>query len=105
MTFLGSDEYFLYYLQLRADEPCTNRALKCLHEAFGFLEVVAEVVLKVRLTTRPRYMNMYSELLTKTGPGKAPRQAPRPLLGVLEALGETLLNVTVPPFGQVCAWF
>ena len=42
-------------------------------------------------------MNLHSEHLTKTRPGNPPRQAPRPLLRVSEALEETVVvNDAVP---------
>ena len=86
VTVLVLDDHLLDYLQLRADEPCTRNTLKC-------------------LTKRPTYMEVYSELVTQTRPVNLPRRAPRPLLRVLEALEETVVSVTVLPFGRVYAWF
>ena len=79
--------------------------MKCLLEAFGYLEVVSEVEPEAKLSSRPRYMNMHSELLTKTRLENPPRQAPRLLLRVFEAPEETVVNIAVPPFGRVYAQF
>ena len=98
VIFTVLDDHFLDYLQFRENEPCRRNALKCFHEAVGHLEVVAAAVPEATLTSRLRYMNMISELLTKTRPGNPARQAPRPLLKVLEAVEGTVVKVTVHPF-------
>ena len=79
VTFLVVDDHFPQYFHFKIDEPCSRNALKCLHEAFG---EVSEVEAEARLTSRPRCMIMYSELLTNTRTGIPPRQAPTPLLRV-----------------------
>ena len=51
ITFSMSEEHLLDFLQLRLQEPCTRNAVKGLHESFMYLETVADIVPKDRLTT------------------------------------------------------
>ena len=99
------EEHLLDYLALRVQEPCTRNALKCTLGVFVFLEEVSELSPPSRLTVRPRYQNTYAELLSQTRPGVAPRQAPRPLLRVLEAMERTVVDVSEAVYIRLFAFF
>ena len=58
-----------------------------------------------RLTVRPRYSNLFAELLSQTRPGAEPKQAPRPLLRVLEAIERTVVDHNEAVFIRLYAWF
>ena len=77
VAFPTAEDHQLDDLQLRVLELCTRNALKCLHEGFWFLEVVAEVVLEDRL-------NLTQSFSPRQGQGARPSKlrgpGPRRLL-------------------------
>ena len=66
---------------------------------------IAEISPAARLTVRPRYSNLLAELLSQTKPGAEPRQAPRPVVKVLEAIERTVVDYREPVFICLYAWF
>ena len=95
----------LDYLELKVQEPCTRVALKVVHQSLVYLEEIAEISPAARLTVRPRYSNHLAELLSQTKPGAEPRQAPRPLVKVLEAIERTVVDDRELVFIRLYAWF
>ena len=105
VPFPSTEEHMLDYLELKVQEPCTRVALKVVHQSLVYLEVISEISPDARLTVRPRYSNLLAELLSQTKPGSEPRQAPRPLLKVLEAIERTVVDYREPVFIRLYAWF
>ena len=75
-------------------------ALKVVHQSITYLGEIS-----FRITVRPRYSNLFAELFSQTAPGAEPRQAPRPLTRVLEAIERTVVDYQEPVFIRLCAWF
>ena len=99
------EEHVLDYLELKVQEPCTRVSLKVVHQSLVYLEEISEISPDARLTVRPRYSNLLAELLSQTKPGAEQRQAPRPLLRVLEAIERTVVDYREPVFIRLYAWF
>ena len=95
----------LDYLELKVQEPCIRVALKVVHQSLVYLEEISEIAPAARITVRPRYSNLLAELLSQTTPGAEPRQAPRPLVKVLEAIERTVVDYREPVFIRLSAWF
>ena len=105
VPFLCVEEHVLDFLELKVQEPCTRVSLKVVHQSLVYLEEISEISPEARLTVRPRYSNLLAELLYQTKPGSEPRQAPRPLLKVLEAIERTVVDHREPVFIRLYAWF
>ena len=105
LTFPEQEERYLDYLALRVQEPCTRCTLKCVHQSFVYPEEVSEIEPHRRVTVRPRYSNMLAELLSRTLPGSPSRQAPRPLLRILQSVESVVTNQSVAVFFRVFGWF
>ena len=86
------EEHMLDHLELKVQEPCTRVALKVVHQTLVYLDEIAEISPAARLTVRPRYSNL-AELLSQTKLGAEPRQAPRPLVKVLDAIERTVVGL------------
>ena len=99
------EEHVLDYLELKVQEPCTRVSLKVVHQTLVYLEEISEISPEARLTVRPRYSNLLAELLSQTKPGSEPRQAPRPLVKVLEAIERTVVDYREPVVIRLYAWF
>ena len=99
------EEHMLDYLELKVQEPCTRVALKVVHQSLVYLQEIAEIAPAARFTVRPQYRNLLAELLSQTKPGAEPRQAPRPLVEVLEAIERTVVDYREPVFTRLYAWF
>ena len=98
VPFPSSEEHLLDYLELKVQDPCTREALKVVHQTLVYLEEVSEISPAGRLTVRPPFSNLLAELLSQTRPGAEPRQAPRPLVRVLEAIERTVVDYREPVF-------
>ena len=106
VPFPSSEEHVLNYLELKEQEPCTRAALKLVHQSITNLEEISEIAPAARITVRPRYSNLFAELLYRTTPCAEPRQAPRPLIRVLEAaIDRTVVDFQEPVFIRLYAWF
>ena len=93
------------YLALRVQEPCTRCTLKCVHQSFVYLEEVSEIEPHRRVTVRQRYSNMLAELLSRTLLGSPSKQAPRPLLRILQSVESVVTNESVAVYIRVFGWF
>ena len=105
VPFPSAEEHMLDFLELKVQEPCTRVALKVVHQSLVYLEEISEISPAARLTVRPRYSNLFAELLSQTRPSAEPRQAPRPLVRVLEAIERTVVDYREPVFIRLYAWF
>ena len=105
VPFPSAEGHMLDYLELKVQERCTRVALKVVHQSLVYLEEIAEISQAARLTVRPRYSNLLAELLSQTKLGAEPRQAPRPLVKVLEAIERTVVDYREPVFIRLYAWF
>ena len=105
VPFPTSEEHILDYLEIKVQEPCTRSALKAVHQSLVYLEEISEISPAARLTVKPRYSNLFAELLSQTRPGAEPKQAPRPLLRVLEAIERTVVDHNEAVFIRLYAWF
>ena len=105
LPFPEQEEHYLDYLALRVQEPCTRCTLKCVHQSFVYLEEVSEIQPHRRVTVRQRYSNMLAELVSRTLPGSPSRQAPRPLLRILQSVESLLTNESVAVYIRVFGWF
>ena len=105
LPFPEQEEHYLDYLALRVQEPCTRCTLKCVHQSFVYLEEVSEIEPHRRVTVRQRYSNMLAELLSRTLPGSPSRQAPRPLLRILQSVESVVTNESVAAYIRVFGWF
>ena len=92
VPFPSAEEHMLDYLELKVQEPCTQTAFKVVHQSLVHLEEISEISPAGRLTVRPRYSNLFAEQLTQNKPGEEPRQAPRPLIKILEAIERTVVD-------------
>ena len=70
-----------------------------------YLEEVSEIEPHRRVTVRQRYSNMLAELLSRTLPGSPSRQAPRPLLRILQSVESVVTNESVAVYIRVFGWF
>ena len=91
------------YLQKRHSEPCTRGGFKSTHQALVFLEDIAAV--ETKLTQVPLYSILYKELLSSTLTGGNQRQAPRIPTVMVQALEDTVIDVTVRFYFRVYAWW
>ena len=105
VPFPSSEEHLLDYLELKVQEPCTRVALKVVHQSLVYIEEISEISPASRLSVRPRHSNLLAELLSQTRLGAEPRQAPRPLFRVLEAIERTVDDCREPVFIRLYAWF
>ena len=105
VPFPSVEEHMLDFLELKVQEPCSRVALKEAHQSLVYLEKISEISPAARLTVRPRYSDLLAELLSQTKPGAEPRQAPRPLVKVLEAIERTVVDYREPVFILLYAWF
>ena len=72
VPFPTIEEHILDYLEIKVQEPCTRSALKATKALCSWKSL------------RLGFRSDLGELLSKTRPGAQPKQAPRPLLWVLD---------------------
>ena len=102
-TFPSEVHHVSEYLQMRHSEPCTGGGLKSTHQALVFMEDIAAV--ETKLTQVPLYSILYKELLSSTLTGGNQRQAPRIPTVMVQALEDTVIDVTVRLYFRVYAWW
>ena len=91
----------LDYLEIKVQEPSARVALKVVPQSLVYFEEISEISPAARL---PVNSNPLAELLSQTIPGTEPRQAPRPLVRVLEATERTVVDYREPVF-ILYVWF
>ena len=102
-TFPSEVHHVSEYLQMRHSEPCTRGGLKSTHQALVFMEDIAAV--ETKLTQVPLYSILCKELMSSTLTGGNQRQAPRIPTVMVQALEDTVIDVTVRLYFRVYAWW
>ena len=93
------------FLEVRASEPCTRRAIKEAHRSMVFLELTAGIEEQERVTGTSKDKTIFDEILVSTSPGRSGRQAPRMFVSMLKALEILAVETKALPFIRIYSWW
>ena len=105
VLFPTKTEHCSGFLEVRASEPSTRRAIKEAHRSMVFLELTAGVDEQQRVTGTSIYKTIFDEILISTAPGRSTRHAPRMMISMLTALEILEVDTKALPFVRLNAWW
>ena len=105
ILFPDKPEHCSAYLDVKASELCTRRALKEAHRSMGFLELSAGVEKPERVTNMSIYNTIFEELLVSTSPRSSPSSGPRKIISMLKSLEALVSETKTLSFIRIYSWW